>query len=146
MVKRINQLRGSKWPRLNKSQMSLNSILCIRNILSYGYHLVNGTSSGPKRSHKAASTDCITDIIFAVIVPVPHHSQTEIKLPLSERVAEFNTFPNSSRVVEGQFLEMPDNGYGGKQTIINRLSWKKQLNLFVNELKCSNPIRSNNAW
>ncbi len=24
-------------------------------------------------------------------------------------------------MVEGQFLEMPDNSYGGKQTIINRL-------------------------
>ena len=44
---------GSNWPILNKSQMSLNSILCIRNILSYCYHLVNGISYGlsPKWSH-----------------------------------------------------------------------------------------------
>jgi len=34
---------GSNLPRLNKSQMFLKSILCIRNVFRYCYHSVNGT-------------------------------------------------------------------------------------------------------
>ncbi len=39
-----SQLMGSNWPRLNNSQMSLSSILCLRNIFGYCYHLVIGIS------------------------------------------------------------------------------------------------------
>ncbi len=44
MVNGIIRLMGSNWPRYKKSQISLNSIHCIRSIFGYCYHLVNGIS------------------------------------------------------------------------------------------------------
>ncbi len=35
-------LMGSNWPRLNKHQISLNTILCVGNMFNYCYHLING--------------------------------------------------------------------------------------------------------
>jgi hypothetical protein len=37
-------LMGSNWPQWNKSQMSLKSIICIRNMFSHCYNSVNGIS------------------------------------------------------------------------------------------------------
>jgi hypothetical protein len=46
----IIQLMGSNWPRLIKSQISVNIILYVRNIFGYSYHLVNGISYGLAQS------------------------------------------------------------------------------------------------
>ncbi len=43
-------LMGSNWPRLNKHQMSLNSILCKRNIFRYCYHSVKRIRYGRAQS------------------------------------------------------------------------------------------------
>jgi hypothetical protein len=49
-------LMGSNWPRFNKSQMSLNNILCIWNIFGSCFHSVNGISFGLAQSDPKAST------------------------------------------------------------------------------------------
>jgi hypothetical protein len=55
MVNGIILLMGSNLPRLIKHQMSLNSILCIRNIF-VSFDSWDQLWSGPKLSHNAAST------------------------------------------------------------------------------------------
>jgi hypothetical protein len=49
-VNGIIRLMGSKCSRLNMSQMSLNNILCIRNLFGYWYHSVNGINFGLAQS------------------------------------------------------------------------------------------------